>query len=69
MYKSLLGAQQANALGAARAVELGAEGVGLLRTEFVFMNNARAPDLATQEAEYRRAAAYTHPTQATKRWG
>ncbi|MBF3060509.1 phosphoenolpyruvate--protein phosphotransferase, partial [Pseudomonas aeruginosa] len=37
-----------------RAVELGAEGVGLLRTEFVFMNNARAPDLATQEAEYRR---------------
>ncbi|RQE84538.1 PTS fructose transporter subunit IIA [Pseudomonas aeruginosa] len=36
------------------AVELGAEGVGLLRTEFVFMNNARAPDLATQEAEYRR---------------
>ncbi|HCW0524864.1 TPA: phosphoenolpyruvate--protein phosphotransferase [Pseudomonas aeruginosa] len=40
--------------GAARAVELGAEGVGLLRTEFVFMNNARAPDLATQEAEYRR---------------
>ncbi|MEQ0833861.1 phosphoenolpyruvate--protein phosphotransferase, partial [Pseudomonas aeruginosa] len=40
--------------GAARAVELGAEGVGLLRTEFVFMSNARAPDLATQEAEYRR---------------
>ncbi|MDV7985925.1 putative PEP-binding protein, partial [Pseudomonas paraeruginosa] len=40
--------------GAARAVELGAEGVGLLRTEFVFMNHPQAPDLATQEAEYRR---------------
>ncbi|MCW5339341.1 fused PTS fructose transporter subunit IIA/HPr protein [Pseudomonas aeruginosa] len=33
---------------------LTARGGGLLRTEFVFMNNARAPDLATQEAEYRR---------------
>ncbi len=40
--------------GAAHAVELGAEGVGLLRTEFVFMDNPQAPDLATQEAEYRR---------------
>ncbi|MGC3535237.1 putative PEP-binding protein, partial [Pseudomonas aeruginosa] len=40
--------------GAARAEELGAEGVGLLGTEFVFMKNPRAPDLATQEAEYRR---------------
>ncbi|KAF1070612.1 MAG: Phosphoenolpyruvate-protein phosphotransferase [Pseudomonas citronellolis] len=38
---------------AAPAVERGAEGVGLLRTEFVFLANAQAPDLATQEAEYR----------------
>lgn len=40
--------------GAAKAVELGAEGVGLLRTEFVFMDNPQAPDQATQEVEYRR---------------
>lgn len=40
--------------GAAKAVELGAEGVGLLRTEFVFMDNPQAPDQATQEIEYRR---------------
>jgi phosphocarrier protein FPr len=40
--------------GALKAVELGAEGVGLLRTEFVFMDNPQAPDQATQELEYRR---------------
>jgi phosphocarrier protein FPr len=40
--------------GAAQAVELGAEGVGLLRSEFVFLDSPRAPDLAAQEAEYRR---------------
>ncbi|HZF84632.1 MAG TPA: phosphoenolpyruvate--protein phosphotransferase, partial [Burkholderiaceae bacterium] len=40
--------------GAAKALELGAEGVGLLRTEFVFMDNLQAPDEATQEIEYRR---------------
>lgn len=39
---------------AAGAVELGAEAVGLLRTELVFMNHGQAPDVATQEAEYRR---------------
>ena len=38
----------------APAVELGAEAVGLLRTELVFMDHAQAPDVATQEAEYRR---------------
>ncbi|NQD94517.1 phosphoenolpyruvate--protein phosphotransferase, partial [Pseudomonas sp. CrR25] len=38
----------------ASAVELGAEAVGLLRTELVFMDLAQAPDQATQEAEYRR---------------
>lgn len=36
------------------AVELGAEGVGLLRTELVFMAHPEAPDQATQEREYRR---------------
>jgi len=36
------------------AVAMGAEGIGLLRTELVFMNHSQAPDQATQEAEYRR---------------
>ena len=36
------------------AVEQGAEGVGLLRTEFIFMAHSQAPDLATQEADYRK---------------
>ncbi|MBD2837771.1 phosphoenolpyruvate--protein phosphotransferase [Pseudomonas sp. JM0905a] len=40
--------------GAAKAVAQGAEGVGLLRTEFIFMALPQAPDLATQETEYRR---------------
>ncbi|GAA5233254.1 phosphoenolpyruvate--protein phosphotransferase [Verticiella sediminum] len=40
--------------GAAKAMAQGAEGVGLLRTEFIFMAQPQAPDLATQEAEYRR---------------
>ncbi|MBA1271874.1 phosphoenolpyruvate--protein phosphotransferase [Stutzerimonas azotifigens] len=38
----------------ADAVEQGAEAIGLLRTELVFMNHAQAPDQATQEVEYRR---------------
>ncbi|BAU74871.1 phosphoenolpyruvate--protein phosphotransferase [Metapseudomonas furukawaii] len=38
----------------AKAMAQGAEGVGLLRTEFIFMAHPQAPDLATQEAEYRR---------------
>ncbi|XGA78745.1 phosphoenolpyruvate--protein phosphotransferase [Halomonas sp. CH40] len=44
-----------NTAHAADAVERGAEGVGLLRTEFLFMAHASAPDLATQIAEYREA--------------
>lgn len=38
----------------AGAVELGAEAVGLLRTELVFMEHAQAPSQAAQEREYRR---------------
>ncbi|HZH18510.1 MAG TPA: phosphoenolpyruvate--protein phosphotransferase [Archangium sp.] len=41
-----------NTAHAADAVDRGAEGIGLLRTEFVFMAHAEAPDLATQIAEY-----------------
>jgi phosphocarrier protein FPr len=37
------------------AVERGADGIGLLRTEFIFMAHPEAPDLATQEREYRHA--------------
>jgi phosphoenolpyruvate-protein phosphotransferase len=36
------------------AVEQGAEGIGLLRTELIFMAHPQAPDEATQEVEYRR---------------
>lgn len=43
-----------DAAGAVAAVEQGAEGVGLLRTEFIFMAHSHAPDLATQEADYRK---------------
>ncbi|UVJ43326.1 phosphoenolpyruvate--protein phosphotransferase [Pseudomonas sp. LS1212] len=40
--------------GIAAVVDQGAEGVGLLRTELIFMAHQQAPDEATQEAEYRR---------------
>jgi phosphoenolpyruvate-protein phosphotransferase len=35
-----------------RAIDAGAEGVGLFRTEFMFMGRASAPDEATQAAAY-----------------
>ncbi|RTR07136.1 phosphoenolpyruvate--protein phosphotransferase [Halomonas nitroreducens] len=44
-----------NTAHAADAVSRGAEGVGLLRTEFLFMAHAREPDLETQIEEYREA--------------
>jgi phosphocarrier protein FPr len=40
--------------GVTGAVEQGAEGIGLLRTELIFMAHPQAPDEATQEVEYRR---------------
>ncbi|MHA6197254.1 phosphoenolpyruvate--protein phosphotransferase [Pseudomonas wadenswilerensis] len=40
--------------GIDRVVNQGAEGVGLLRTELIFMAHPQLPDEATQEAEYRR---------------
>jgi phosphoenolpyruvate-protein kinase (PTS system EI component) len=40
--------------GVTSAVEQGAEGIGLLRTELIFMAHPQAPDEATQETEYRR---------------
>ena len=38
--------------GAAEAVELGAEGVGLFRTEFLFLSSKEAPTVEAQRAEY-----------------
>lgn len=40
--------------GAAEAVELGAEGVGLFRTEFLFLSSADAPTVAEQRDAYQR---------------
>ncbi|MBA1201914.1 phosphoenolpyruvate--protein phosphotransferase [Pseudomonas capeferrum] len=40
--------------GIDKVVDQGAEGVGLLRTELIFMAHQQTPDVATQEAEYRR---------------
>lgn len=37
---------------AARAVELGAEGVGLFRTEFLFLDREQAPTVEEQQADY-----------------
>ncbi|WP_245391767.1 phosphoenolpyruvate--protein phosphotransferase [Salinicola aestuarinus] len=50
-----IAANLGNTAHAEEAVEHGAEGVGLLRTEFLFMAHPQAPDLETQIAEYRRA--------------
>ncbi|GAA1056031.1 phosphoenolpyruvate-protein phosphotransferase [Agromyces luteolus] len=40
--------------GAANAVELGAEGVGLFRTEFLFLDADRAPSVREQQEQYTR---------------
>lgn len=45
---------------AAEAVQLGAEGIGLYRTEFLFMNRQDAPD---EEEQF---AAYTHVASSVK---
>ena len=44
--------------GAAQAVELGAEGVGLFRTEFLFLGAAAAPGIEEQQAQYARMLQY-----------
>lgn len=43
-----------NADGAAKAVELGAEGVGLFRTEFLFLGANTAPTVTVQQEQYTR---------------
>jgi phosphotransferase system enzyme I (PtsI) len=42
-----------DASGMTAAVAAGAEGVGLFRTEFLYLDRADAPDLAEQTAQYR----------------
>lgn len=49
-------ANLASVADAARAVENGAEGCGLLRTEFLFLDRPEAPDEAEQVAEYQAIA-------------
>ncbi|WP_394552955.1 phosphoenolpyruvate--protein phosphotransferase [Agromyces sp. MMS24-JH15] len=46
-----------NADDADDAVRLGAEGVGLFRTEFLFLDRAVAPDVEEQQEQYRRLLA------------
>ncbi|MBN9179766.1 MAG: phosphoenolpyruvate--protein phosphotransferase, partial [Microbacterium sp.] len=46
-----------NADGAADAVALGAEGVGLFRTEFLFLSSSSAPTIAQQRASYEKLLA------------
>jgi phosphoenolpyruvate-protein phosphotransferase (PTS system enzyme I) len=43
--------------GALAAAEAGAEGVGLFRTEFCFLDRAEAPSIAEQASQYRRVFA------------
>jgi phosphotransferase system enzyme I (PtsI) len=43
--------------GAAEAVKLGAEGVGLFRTEFLFLSSDEAPSVASQTESYTRLLA------------
>jgi phosphotransferase system enzyme I (PtsI) len=43
-----------NADGAEKAVELGAEGVGLFRTEFLFLGSTTAPTVMVQQEQYTR---------------
>ena len=47
-------ANQGDINGTPAAIAYGAEGIGLLRTEFLFMAHAHAPGLAAQEADYRK---------------
>lgn len=52
VYANLGGGAEAGA-----AVALGAEGCGLLRTEFLFLDRTEAPTVDEQSTEYRRVAA------------
>lgn len=53
--KGLICANIGNGREAAAAVQAGAEGIGLLRSEFLYMDCAQLPDEETQYQAYRRA--------------
>lgn len=56
-HRVMLGANIGTADEAAEAAAAGAEGVGLFRTEFMFMGRVAAPTIATQANAYARALA------------
>lgn len=65
--KLMLAANIGNADEAAKAVKAGAEGVGLFRTEFLFMNKQALPTEEEQYNEYKKAAVVLDGRQLTIR--
>ena len=65
--KVMLAANIGNADEAAKAVKAGAEGVGLFRTEFLFMNKQALPTEEEQYNEYKKAAVMLDGRQLTIR--
>ena len=65
--KVMLAANIGNADEAAKAVKAGAEGVGLFRTEFLFMNKQALPTEEEQYNEYKKAAVVLDGRQPTIR--
>lgn len=65
--KVMLAANIGNADEAAKAVRAGAEGVGLFRTEFLFMNKQALPTEEEQYNEYKKAAVVLDGRQLTIR--
>ena len=60
-HRVLLSANIEQASAAAEVKESGAEGVGLFRTEYLFINRDRAPSEETQYQAYQQAAAALKP--------
>lgn len=65
--KVMLAANIGNADEASKAVKAGAEGVGLFRTEFLFMNKQALPTEEEQYNEYKKAAVVLDGRQLTIR--
>lgn len=65
--KVMLAANIGNVDEAAKAVKAGAEGVGLFRTEFLFMNKQALPTEEEQYNEYKKAAVVLDGRQLTIR--
>lgn len=65
--KVMLAANIGNADEAAKAVKVGAEGIGLFRTEFLFMNKQALPTEEEQYNEYKKAAVVLDGRQLTIR--